>query len=283
MAYIQSSADNISSFDAAALDGRGKELAETYAAGKPFPHIVIDDFLDERVIEQCLQEFPVRPERDSETFDREQERNKISYHPDFLPAKTRALFYAFNARPFLRVIENITGIKQLIPDPHFFGGGFHEIGTGGHLSMHADFIHHRLLNLERRVNVLIYLNRDWKEEYGGQLELWPSDMSACEQSIVPVANRCVIFSTTETSMHGNPQPVAHPGGISRKSIALYYYSATWDGTRQAKTTQFRARPGTGDKTDWKVRVNETMRDFMPPVLSRQLFKLKKGRGKNPDA
>ena len=252
----------------------GKELTADYAAGDPFPHIVIDDFLPEGVVDLCLSNFPGKTDSDSMSFDRNQERFKTSFHPDNLEPSLRSLFYAFNSRPFIRVVENITGISGLIPDPDFLGGGFHEINTGGHLSMHADFNHHKRLDLERRVNVLIYLNHDWKEEYGGQLELWRTDMSERVQSIVPVANRCVMFTTTASSMHGNPQPVSHPDGVSRKSIALYYYTATWDTQRPSKTTQFKPRPGTEDRVDWQVRSDEFFGEVLPPVVWRKIKNLR---------
>ena len=135
----------------------------------------------------------------------------------------RRLFYSFNSKPFIRVLENITNINGLIPDPYFLGAGFHEIGQGGHLSVHVDFNHHKVMNLERRINVLIYLNKDWDKTCGGQLELWNKDVSKSVKSVVPAFNRCVIFNTTDWSYHGNPEPVKHPAGVTRKSIALYYY------------------------------------------------------------
>jgi hypothetical protein len=207
-------------------------------------------------------------------FDRDQERYKRSYQPDYLDdPKLRALFYTFNSMPFIRIVENVTGIKGLIPDPYFQGGGFHEIGTDGHLSMHADFNHHKPMNLERRVNILIYLNDDWKDEHGGQLELWTTDMKERRQSIVPLANRCVMFTTTGQSMHGNPNPIAHPEGRTRKSIALYYYTSTWDQDRVAKTTQFKPRPGTEDRRDWQVKRDELIGEWLPPVLARPVRKV----------
>ncbi|MEO1135729.1 MAG: 2OG-Fe(II) oxygenase [Pseudomonadota bacterium] len=272
MAFLPTNPDDKTLFDFEAVKNLGCELAQAYASGDPFPNIAIDDFLPEPLINLCLEKFPDAPDPDSQSFDRNQERLKTSYHPDHMEPALRRLFYAFNSRPFIRVVENITGIKGLIPDPYFLGGGFHEIGNGGHLSMHADFNHHKPLDLERRVNVLIYLNQDWKPEYGGQLELWTSDMKERVQSYLPLANRCVMFTTTQHSMHGNPQPVAHPNGVTRKSIALYYYTATWDHTKASKTTQFRPRAGTGDKTDWHVKTNEFLGDVMPPVLFRLLAK-----------
>jgi len=273
MPYIECHAEDAAAFEIEALKDTGLELAETYAAGEPFPHIVIDDFLPEALIDLCLSAFPETPDRDSAAFNRAQERHKTSYHPDYLPPNLRNLFYAFNARPFIKVIENITGVKGLIPDPYFLGGGFHEIANGGHLSVHADFNHHKPMNLERRINVLIYLNRDWREEYGGQLELWRADMSQCVHSIAPIANRCAIFTTSQASMHGNPQIVAHPDGVTRKSIALYYYTATWDALKNPKTTQFRRRPGSADGTDWDVRIDEAITEFAPPILGRRLLRV----------
>ncbi|NNL87562.1 MAG: 2OG-Fe(II) oxygenase [Marinicaulis sp.] len=251
----------------------GDELAEQYANADPFPHIIIDNFLPRETIDLCLEHFPTAPDPGSQSFDRDQERFKTSYHPDYLPAPVRNLFYAFNSRPFVRLVENITGIKHLIPDPYFQGGGFHEITNGGHLSVHADFNHHKLMNLERRVNVLIYLNHDWREEYGGQLELWRPDMSERVVSAVPVANRCAMFTTNATSMHGNPNRVAHPDGVTRKSIALYYYTATWREDKAARTTQFRRRPGTEDQTDWEVWRKQVLNDVLPPILSRAISRV----------
>lgn len=215
--------------DSKAARELGVDLQPHYAADDPFPHIVIDDFLPEPVARMCLAEFDRNSTIGNEgevTFDRPQERAKRQYRPDDMSAEVRNLFYTFNSLPFIRVLENISGIKGLIPDPYFRGGGFHEIFTGGHLSVHADFNHHVNMGLERRINLLIYLNDDWSDEFGGQLELWANDMSRCVQSVVPVFNRAVMFNTTSESNHGNPNPVNHPDGRSRKSIALYYYTAT---------------------------------------------------------
>jgi hypothetical protein len=153
------------------------------------------------------------------------------------------------------------------------GAGFHEIKNGGHLSVHADFNHHKPMNLERRINVLIYLNKDWKVEYGGQLELWDDDMKACQKSVVPLFNRCVVFNTTSTSNHGNPNAINHPQGIPRRSIALYYYTSTWSDEKRGHTTQFQARPGSADKKDYQVKRDEFLREITPPFIYRTMRKV----------
>ncbi|MEL6369084.1 MAG: 2OG-Fe(II) oxygenase [Pseudomonadota bacterium] len=274
MTFLKGNASDPFVFDYEETKELGLDLASRYADGDPFPHIVIDDFLPQSVADYVIANFPetLSAEQDRE-FDRDQERRKKNINPDYMEPKLRSLFYAFNSRPFIKMVENITGISGLIGDPYFLGAGFHDIGTGGHLSVHADFNLHKPMHLERRVNMLIYLNPDWKPEYGGQLELWREDMSERVQSIVPLANRCAMFTTTETSMHGNPEVVAHPDDKSRRSIALYYYTATWDENRTFKTTQFRVRPNSDDKVDWQVRSNQFMTEYLPPVISRRLIRL----------
>ena len=251
----------------------GKELEEAYNSASPFPHIVIDDFLPadllDRILDYCTG---LVSNEDSVSFNRNQERFKTSYQPDRLPDDVRLLFYSFNSKPFIRIIENITGIKGLIPDPYFLGAGIHEIRQGGHLSVHADFNHHKPMDLERRINVLVYLNKNWKLEFGGGLELWDVAMSNREHNIVPLFNRCVIFNTTESSMHGNPQPICHPQGTSRKSIALYYYTSTWNDHKRSRTTQFRMRKNSKDRPDWRVKAQEFVIEALPPFISRRLIR-----------
>lgn len=252
---------------------KGSDLKARYNDAAPFPHIVIDDFLPEPIIDLCIAEMARGRQGDQMEFNRAQERGKREYKPDQMGEAARNLFYTFNSRPFLSVIENITGIKGLIPDPYFLGGGMHEIDTGGHLSVHADFNHHRLMDVERRINVLIYLNKGWEDAHGGQLELWDEGMTKRGASIVPIANRCVIFNTTSDSYHGNPNAVSHPEGISRKSIALYYYTATWDDSKRCHTTHFQTRPGSGDKADYRVKVWEALEDLAPPLAFRRIRKM----------
>ena len=270
MSYLAVSEDDAGLIDRKANAEKGKEFAAGYQSGQPFPHAVIDDFLPPELLEACLSHFPSKLDPDGMVFDRAQERLKSSFNPDYLDGAARKLFYSLNSRPFLVFLENLSGIKGLIPDPYFLGGGFHEIKNGGHLSVHADFNHHKPMNLERRINVLIYLNKDWKDEYGGQLELWDNAMKACVHSIVPIFNRCVVFNTTSNSNHGNPRVVSHPQGVPRRSIAMYYYTSTWSDEKRDHTTQFKVRPASTDGKDLSTRVDETAREILPPVVYRGL-------------
>jgi hypothetical protein len=137
---------------------------------------------------------------------------------------TRDLLREFNSPGCLQFLETLTGIGNLMSDPYFEGGGLHQIEPGGFLKVHADFNWHPRLRLDRRLNLIVYLNKDWREEYNGHLELWDRSMSRAVRKVLPVFNRAVVFSTTSWAYHGHPEKLACPSGQTRKSLALYYYT-----------------------------------------------------------
>jgi hypothetical protein len=247
----------------------GESLEATYRNRTPFPYGCYDNFLDSSILEGVLEDLKSLPAPEA-SFDRAQERFKSSYSPERLPPHTRQLLYALNSKPFIAFLEAMTGIKGLIPDPYFMGGGIHVVSNGGHLDLHADFNHHKIMNLERRINVLIYLNKGWKAEYGGSFEIWNDDMSAQVESFEPIFNRMCCFNTTSRSWHGNPEPVNHPDGLPRQSIALYYYTATWSDLKKPQTTQFKPRPNSNDEADRLVARQELVKDLLPPALYRRI-------------
>jgi hypothetical protein len=252
----------------------GQSLADSYRNASPFPHVVIDDFLEPTVLAKVLAEFP--SSEDKKYFDRDQERLKFQYPPqEIASGLARNLFAELNSQAFLGFLEAMTGIDGLISDPYFEGGGLHETKRGGHLGIHADFNVHSRLKVERKLNLLVYLNEDWDDSFGGQLELWDRQMKECVVRVEPVFGRAVIFSTALDSFHGHPEPLNCPPEQSRRSIATYYYSAAEDGVGllPERTTNFRPRPGTGDKTDWEIRRRHFVNDWVPPRLQRIAHRL----------
>ncbi len=257
--------------ETAAAKAVGKKFAEKYQSGKPYHHICLDNFLPIAVIEKVREELGNLPESER-SFDAAQERYKSQYAPDRLPDYTRHLFQMFNSRAFILFLEEMTGIKGLIPDPYFVGGGIHKTLTGGHLDIHADFNLHPHMKVERRLNVLIYLNPDWKAEYGGSFEIWENDMSRQVASFAPIENRMCCFSTGSNTFHGNPEPVNHPDGLPRQSIALYYYTATWDASRKEHSTIFKPRPGSSDQSEARARRHALLQEVLPPFLFRPVIR-----------
>ncbi len=205
---------------------------EAYQQADPFPHCVVDDFLSPALQSAVLKDFPVFPPRIKQEDASEvlADGTVAQYRKNWLSMEMRVtplirrLYWELNSAVFLHYLEQLTGIKGLIPDPYFAGGGLHETHRGGHLMVHADYNKHPELNLDRRLNLIVYLNQDWQDAYGGHLELWDRALTHCVKKVAPVAGRAVIFSTKQDSWHGHPHPLTCPEGMSRKSIALYYYT-----------------------------------------------------------
>jgi hypothetical protein len=262
-------------FDREHLAALAESKREAYAAASPFPHIAIDELLPDAVLDRVLAEFPKPQEAEWQAFDSANERKLASKDDSTMGEATRQLLAELNSAAFIDFLERLTGIAGLVPDPHFVGGGLHQIERGGHLKVHADFNRHPGTGLERRLNVLLYLNRDWEPEYGGAFELWNRDMTASEAKIPPLFNRCVVFTTTDTSFHGHPEPLTCPEGRTRKSIALYFYSKDRPAGQGGgeHNTLFQARPGEkleAPEADRHrkpgARLKAAVRQVTPPIL-----------------
>lgn len=275
-------------FDPERLSAVASRLHEDYVRAAPFPHVVIDDFLPEDAARAVLDEFPGPEQIDWIAYDSGAERKLATKNESQMGDWTRFLLYQFNSAVFIDFLEKLTGVRGLLPDPHFWGGGLHQIARGGFLKIHADFTRHPVLPLDRRINLLLYLNDGWREEYGGQLELWDREMTRCEVCILPAFNRCVIFSTTAFSFHGHPDPVLCPEGQTRKSLALYYFS---NGRPEEEHpfdhgTLFMRRPGEVYKAPRPgvptraQSVKSLVKRFIPPILADAVRHLKTGSGES---
>lgn len=266
--------------DSATAKEAGTHLHDTYVNAQPFPHIVIDQFLPDELINKILENFPKKKVSEEVVFD----GGYLGHHKRQIPPAqcngfNRELFAFFNSAPALKFLESISGIKGLLPDPYYNGGGFHEISRGGLLGIHADFRLNKQLNLHRRINLLIYLNEGWDEGWGGQLELWDKVMKNKVKGIFPFINRCVIFNTDADSYHGHPDALNCPDDITRKSIALYYYTASASILDEipAHSTMYKARPEDTAATKLEarlLRLDNYISDLLPPFLSRFVFKVK---------
>lgn len=233
----------------------GRQYQAQYLSSQPFPHIVFDNFLPDEIVNKLLMNFPQEiSSNDYIANSVHIENRKRGINPADCNYSARHMFSFLNSPPILKFIEGLSNIKHVSSDPYFLGGGYHEIKRGGKLSVHADFRSHQELNLQRRINLLIYLNKNWAPEYGGKLELWDSTMSNLCSSIEPIFNRCVIFSTDDKSYHGHPDPLECPENITRKSVALYYYTPFESNRNSSITrgTDFRFRSTDNFSTKFKI-------------------------------
>jgi hypothetical protein len=254
----------------------GNYAHDSYLCAQPYPHICLDDFFDPALVSRVAAEFPGLGGKGDIRFNDPNQLKLASRGEYRFGPVTRELVHFLNSQPFLEYLTALTGIKGLIPDPYFSGGGLHEIRRGGFLKIHADFNRHPDLQLDRRINLLLYLNENWEESYGGHFELWDKEMKQCVRKFLPVFNRMLIFNTTDLSYHGHPDPLTCPENRSRRSLALYYYTnGRPKGEVRADNrinTSFKSRDKDGAKMRNYNRVKDLVTNLTPPFLLKLLYK-----------
>lgn len=224
----------------ASLLERQEAIRAHFNEKQVFRYVVIEDFFKADQAERILQSYPDVSQGtwDGTTYiDQKNKFQQRSFEKDSI---FYAVFTELNSPKFIRFLEGITAIEQLQGDEALFGGGLHQSTRGAFLNVHVDYNVHPQTKYHRRLNVLVYLNQDWEEAYEGHLELWDMQRNQLLDKIAPTFNRCVIFETNEVSYHGHPKPLRTPEGISRKSIATYYYTRTLpqQETEAAHNTKF---------------------------------------------
>jgi hypothetical protein len=221
-------------------------LKKLYENAVPYPFVKIENFLDPKLALAISAAYPSFDAAlgQGRSFKAVNERKKVQICDSKLfPAPVAKLNEALSSPEFLSDLSYITAIPNLLADEKLVGGGIHVTGPGGRLDVHIDFNYMEERKLHRRLNLLLYLNPSWKEEWGGHIQLWDKEVKKCEASFVPAFNRCVIFETSEISFHG-VTPVSPKAPTARQSFATYYYTreapSYWSGV--GHSTIFKARP-----------------------------------------
>ena len=221
-------------------------LKTEFATAHPYQHVVIDNFLPASVFQQAMTDFDVVSKEQWTGYLHVNERKFANSNPATWGPTLQQIAHELNTPEFVSLLEELTGIPNLLIDPTFEGGGLHQSLRGGFLNMHADFtVHPHQRHWRRRLNLLLYCNENWLPEYGGGLELWDATMSHAEKVVQPLGNRVLIFATDATSFHGHPDPLQCPDGVARRSMALYYF--TYEDKPNVRSTEYRARPNDGSK------------------------------------
>lgn len=203
---------------------------EIYQTNEPFPHIVFDDFLPVGAADQLSCEYPSPDDSKKDFKFHSHEYGRRYFLEDvrqFTPG-LKLFSQAVTSRSFLLFLETLTGLKSLLPDPYFMGGGAVITPHGGFLKMHVDFNWNQKLQAWRRINALFYLTPDWQEEWGGNLEFCDDDGQIPIKSVCPFFNRLVVFNTTSKTYHGQPTPISSLATRPRCVFSVYYYSTAPD-------------------------------------------------------
>ncbi len=221
-------------------------LREQVRTAQPYPHFKIDDFFKHDFALEVAEAFPrlEHAQKIGVGYRGINERGKIQISDSSVfPDPIRKVHEILASPEFVDLMSYVMDIPNLLADPQLVGGGIHMTGPRGHLDVHVDFNYLKDRDWHRRLNILVFFNQDWREESGGNFELWDRNVRTCSHSFSPVLNRCLVFATSDISYHG-VTAVRCPSGQARKSFAGYYYTreapAGWDG--KSHSTVFKARP-----------------------------------------
>lgn len=213
-----------------------------FQSASPFPHVIIDNMFRDDIFTALVSEFG-NPETESKwcrywnPIEKKYALNDFSNRP-----VTKSVFDFLQTDEFVKRIADITSIPLLQSDPHLHGAGIHYHPRGGKLDMHLDYSVHPISGLERRVNLIVYLNETWEDSWGGELELWDREFTHCVTKVAPIRNRGILFQTSDISYHGIPHPIQCPETTGRKSLAVYYVSPLEHGVSKRLKAEFRPLP-----------------------------------------
>ena len=241
-------------------------LHDSWANAKPFKHIILDNVFDNGLLDRVCREMP---RVDEETWVRESDDHikQLNHRsPVSLGESASELVTLLHSAAFLYFLSEVTGIWELLPDPYLQGASYHIVPRGGFFKVHADRSVAYSTGLIRRLALMLYLNKDWKPEYGGQFELWNDTGTQRVKSVEPIFNRCLIFEVTPTSYHGLPAPVACPPGQTRNSFAVYYHTVTMVEDGKVKDHNSVYAPAPYRHRGFSVR--KLAKDLTPPLLLR---------------
>jgi Rps23 Pro-64 3,4-dihydroxylase Tpa1-like proline 4-hydroxylase len=248
-----------------------RQKTDSFKTAKPYKHIVIDNFLSEDFANTIQSNFPSNDKLSRHYNGLNENKSEGANFDNFHPAYAE-LRKALSSEEVRKVLEQITGVKDLYTTQDNLGAGVHQGVNGSYLDVHIDFNIHYERNIHRRLNLLIFLNKNWKEEYGGKAEMWNADVSECIQAYLPSFNRCVIFETNEISYHGYSR-INIPENESRKSFYCYYYTDINDYKGKYHDTVFKARPEEGTMKKIKTNVKETLKNNIKGVFKKLGIKI----------
>jgi hypothetical protein len=240
-------------------------LATRFKNAKPFPHVVIDNLFSDDLLDELLRETPpIHDDYWVHHDDEHEEKYGLRSAVELGPTGFQLTAFLHSAS-FLYFLSELTGIWQLLPDPYLQGAGYSLMPHGAKFDVHCDRNVAYQTGLSRRLALIVYLNKDWRHEYGGQLELWNQDGTRCDAVVEPVFNRTIVFAVDEGCYHGVPSPINSPFGWSRKSFLLYFHTAESGDRTLTPHTSIWSPAFYGKK---RTGFRNFVRDLTPPLLLR---------------
>ena len=238
-----------------------KAFSVSFTDAKPYKHLVIDGFLKTDIAQKIYDNFPAY-EIFNKKYDGLNERKaEGSNFEDFDPMFSE-LKKEISSQEFCDWIESVTGVQKSFVTDDAMGAGLHQGKNGSFLDIHIDYSMHHIQHVYRRLNLLIFFNPNWKDEWNGHTELWNENMTVCDKKVRPDFNRCVIFETTGNSYHGYGK-INPPEEVTRKSFYTYFYTHENVSHKEGyHDTIFKARPDDSTAKKIQTDVKEGLKNFL---------------------
>jgi Rps23 Pro-64 3,4-dihydroxylase Tpa1-like proline 4-hydroxylase len=256
--------------DAQYLDSLRAELG----CAQPFAHVVVQDWFSPVLLRLVQDEFAQLPRSQWNTATNHHARVERSNLDASLGPASQLYFSVLNSRFFVGLLSYITGVSDLLPDPTLVGGGLHETLAGGRFGIHTDFDRHPQTALHNEMVFITYLNAGWQSEWGGALELWDAKQRQCCAKVEPEFGRSIIMLHGKTHFHGHSEPLAPPQGVTRKSLAAYFYSNRY--AREDRGEPMVSHFMFATRTE---RIKASLKKWLPPVLTAQIQRRRANRAK----
>lgn len=214
-------------------DQNWPELSKGFLSAEPFNHVVIDDFFTDEFAHSIFDGMPGYEENIDARYDNAIEKKRTIQNWTKLSKNVYKAMFNLVSEEFTHQVRVLTGQSNLVADFGLHGGGIHMHQAGDYLNTHLDYDIHPKMDMKRKMNIIVYLNPNWKEEWGGNIGIWSHDETTNQpkeliKSIWPKFNRALLFDTTQNSWHGVTEGITAPEGQYRKSLALYYLVPTCD-------------------------------------------------------
>lgn len=242
------------------------KLQTEFNEALPYRHLMMDNFISSELANSLYDNFPSVEKLNKHYHGLNEQKSEGSnfndFHQDFTVLRNSLM-----SHEFYQWLSKVTGIKDVFITDDNLGTGLHQGANGSFLDIHIDFNIHTKLNVHRRLNLLIYMNKGWQTQWGGQLEMWNSDMTKLIKAVNPEFNRCVIFETSEISYHGYSK-INVPEGITRKSFYSYFYTKEREGAAKFHDTVFKAKPEDSTAKKVKTTVKENLKNFTKRQLKK---------------
>ena len=243
-------------------------LHQRMLAAKPFPHLVVEDWFNPVLLQLVREEFDDVDRSGWSTETNRYARVERSRGSAGLGPASKLYFATLHSAFFVNVLSRVSGVSDLIADPYLQGGGLHETVAGGSFGIHTDFDRHPCTALNNEMVFITYLNKDWKPEWRGALELWDATKRVCAARIEPDFGRSILMTHGRTHFHGHPAPLAAPPGVTRRSVAAYFYANRF--AREDRREPMLSKFLFATRSD---RAKAIARQWLPPILLARLKRM----------